>query len=372
MSDGTSTEGQSSSGNEKYVSQIDDLFALAWNEVYNPEEAAPASEDGASDSPAGAGEAGAATSSEGAPAGNGDAGAPADGALPTAGDQAGASDSSADTAAGENASADAGTGDGGNGTQPNPAGPSSEGLDPATVTPLFAPAREEAFKRMETSFRQSAIQDLQQEIDPEFLEVLQEVPVRLVGSEVPSLARNADPGAKIRLNDSAQAAQYQRDLSALLEREITSRAKQKADDTRPMATVIQESFLLFENNPDLIPGTKGFDRELATRFAEITNDYAVRVNGKVIGYQDINVQPLINSLRADIAKQRGASGATAAQQRAEQQRQAAAQQERDEGGKFQAPQGGVLSKAGNQGEAADDYSAFWSGVQMPNPGSLGI
>lgn len=224
---------------------------------------------------------------------------------------------------------------------------------------------------MDASFRQSATAELQEEIDPEFLDLLEEVPARLVNTQVPDLSKGAAEDAKIRLNSSAEAAQYQRDLKAIFDREITRRAQQKADDVRPMASVIQESFLLFENNPDMIPGVKGFDPELARRVMSIAETYAVKVGGKLIGFQNVQMQPLINTIRAELSKERGANGVTAQQQKAEAQRAAAEKQERDDAGKF-IPQAGVLSKAGNQGEAADDYSAFWgaSGVQMP--GSLGI
>ncbi|QYC53817.1 hypothetical protein SEA_EUGENEKRABS_47 [Microbacterium phage EugeneKrabs] len=368
MSDGANTEAQEPSGNEKYVSQIDDLFAVAWNEVYNPSEESAAGEGEGEGAAAGAGDQSGASQDQGAAAGSGAAAAPAGGALPTAGDQSVGGDESG---GGADKPASDGTAGGTDGAESNSAGIAAEGLDPVEAVALFAPAREEAFKRMDASFRQAAIQELQAEIDPQFIEVLQEVPVRLVGMEVPSLAKNAQPGDKIKLLDSAQVAQYQKDLSQILESEIRTKTQEKADSVRPMATVIQESFLLFENNPDLIPNTKGFDRELAARFTEIAKTYEVKVNGKVIGYQDINVQPLINSLRADLAKQRGASGVTQAQARAEQQRQAAAQQERNDAGQF-APQAGVQSKAGMSGEPAEGYDAFWAASGVPNPGALGI
>ncbi|AZV01811.1 hypothetical protein SEA_ARMAWEN_49 [Microbacterium phage ArMaWen] len=370
MSDGTNTEGQETAGNEKYVSQIDDLFAFAYNSVHNPEDTAKAGEGGTSDPAAGAGTEGAAASGEGAAAAAGDGAAQDAGALPTAGDQSGADAGAAgtDAAAG---TTDGGTGAGSDaGAESGSAGVATEGLESADAVALFAPARDKAFQQMDLSFRQAAISELQEEIEPEILEILQDVPARLAGQEVPSLARDAKPGDRIRLNDSRDAAQYQKDLSSIVEKMVKDRTTEKSNDARPMASVIQESFLLFENNPDLIPNTKGFDKELATRFVEIAAPYATKINGKTIGYA-VNVQPLINSLRADIAKQRGANGVTAAQQRAEQQRQAAAAQERDAEGKFQ-PQAGVLSKSGNQGEAADDYSAFWGASGVPMPGTLGI
>ncbi|QDF15960.1 hypothetical protein SEA_UNPHAZED_50 [Microbacterium phage Unphazed] len=371
MSDGTNTEGQETTGNEKYVSQIDDLFAFAYNSVHNPEDAAKAGEGGTSDSAAGAGAEGAATSGEGAAAATGDGTAQDAGAVSTtAGDQPGADGGAAATDAGTGkADGDPGAG-GDGGAESDSAGVATEGLESADAVALFAPARDKAFQQMDLSFRQAAIAELQEEIEPEVLEILQDVPARLAGQEVPSLARDAKPGDRIRLNDSRDAAQYQKDLSSIVEKMVKDRTAEKSNDARPMASVIQESFLLFENNPDLIPNTKGFDKELATRFVEIAAPYATKINGKTIGYA-VNVQPLINSLRADIAKQRGANGVTAAQQRAEQQRQAAAAQERDAEGKFQ-PQAGVLSKSGNQGEAADDYSAFWGASGVPMPGTLGI
>ena len=371
MSDGTSTEGQKPTGNEKYVSQIDDLFALAYNSVHNPEEPAKAGEGGDQGATAGEGAASGTADGEGAGAGEGDAAAQSAGAIPNADDLAAGKDGSGD---GSSATGVEGSVAGGQaaGDKSDAGAIAGEGLDPATVTPLFAPARQEAFKRMEQSFRTAAINELQDEVNPEFIDALGVQPGQLVGNELPSIRIGAPKEEKFKPLDRQQAKQYQDDLREMIESQVQARAQEKSEELRPMATVIQESFLLFENNPDLIKGTKGYDAELATRFAEIAQSYEVKVGGRVIGYQDINVQPLINSLRADLAKQRGANGANAANARAEQQRQAAAQQERDDAGKFQGPQGGILSKAGNSGEAADDYSAFWAASSVPNGGTLGI
>ncbi|WVX89589.1 hypothetical protein SEA_HITCHHIKER_52 [Microbacterium phage HitchHiker] len=368
MSDAGDTSNHNPTEDGKYVSQIDSLFAQAWNDVHNPEDAEGAGEGEDKGAATAAGDGGGALQGQAAGAGAGDGAAADAGAIPTAGDQPGANAGDAAADAGKPDAA-AGAADG---AESADAGAATEGLDPAVVTPLWAPAREEAFKRMENSFRQYAIQTLQEEINPEFIESLQAAPSELVGQEVLSISAGAAKDDKITLRTRAEAAEYQQDLNTIVQKEINGIAAERRDAARPMATVIQESFLLFENNPDLVPGTKGFDRELATRFAEIADTYGVKVNGSLIGYKDINTQQLVNTLRKSLEKERGANGVTAAQQRAEQQRQAAAAQERNDAGQFQGPQGGVLSKAGIQGDAADDYSAFWGASGVPMPGSLGI
>ncbi|QKY80407.1 hypothetical protein SEA_PABST_49 [Microbacterium phage Pabst] len=371
MSDAGDTTNAKPEGNERYVSQIDDLFAQAWNDVHNSQDGSDAGEGEDKGNAAAAGDGGGALQGEGAGAAAGAGTAEDVGALPTAGDQPGAESGGGEGDDGKSASADAAAG-ATDGDQSAAQGVAAEGLELSVVTPLWAPAREEAFKRMDQSFRQAAIQQLQEEINPEFITSLQSTPSELVGQEVLSIRAGAPADEKVVLRTRADAAEYLQDLNGIVQKEINGITAERRDAARPIATVIQESFLLFENNPDLIPGTKGYDHELASRFAEIASTYEVKINGKVIGYQDINVQPLINSLRKDLEKQRGANGVTAAQQRAEQQRQAAAAQERNTAGQFQGPQGGVLSKSGNQGDAAEDFSAFWSASGVQAPGTLGI
>jgi len=214
---------------------------------------------------------------------------------------------------------------------------------------------------MEESFKATALSEVRESIDEKFLDVLKTRPMLLVGEKVPNLKDRSQP--EILLRDSTEAKEYQETLAGLLQDEVDDLVAQKIDGVRPMMNVIQESILMFQNNQDLIPGTKQYDPELAKRFTDIAKSYELRVNDKLMGYQ-VNVQPLINSLRSDLIATRAVAGA---QQPAAPAAAAAAPQPRAQNGQFEAPQAGIPSKAGLSGEAGeDDYSTFWSAAGMPN------
>lgn len=165
------------------------------------------------------------------------------------------------------------------------------------------------------------------------------------------------------IRDGQQARDYIEGASKLIERGVEDLVGTKNRELQPLRSVIQESFLLFQNNPDIVEGSKTFDKELATRFASMAQSFAFIHNGQTIGYQG-NVQPMLNELRTNLAKERGASGERVnAAQRAEQQRQVAAQQQRQPNGQFQGqqPQAGIPSTQGMSADKGedDDYGAFW-------------
>jgi len=215
---------------------------------------------------------------------------------------------------------------------------------------------------MEASFKQSAIAELRESVDPRFLEVLQQRPLLLVGENVPNLKDRTKPD--IMLRDSNEAREYQETLSGLLDDEVNDLVAQKTEGVRPMMSVIQESVLMFQNNQDLVPNTKQYDPELAKRFTDIAKAYELRVNGKLYGYQ-VNVQPLINSLRSQIVTERTKNGAAPAP--AASAAPAGQQQPRNQQGQFEAPQAGISSKSAMSGEGGDDdFSVFWAAAGMPN------
>jgi hypothetical protein len=213
-------------------------------------------------------------------------------------------------------------------------------------------------ERMNASFKTSATAELREEIDPRFIQILETRPLLLVGENVPNLKDRSKPDMLIR--DSTEAREYIETLGGLLEDEVNSKVTAKAESVRPMMSVIQESVLMFQNNADLVPGTKQYDPELAKRFTDIAKSYELRVNGKLYGYQ-VNVQPLINSLRSDLAAARGAAGASPPPAAP------ATPQPRNQQGQFEPPQAGIASKSAMSGEGGDDdFSTFWAAVGMPN------
>ena len=136
-----------------------------------------------------------------------------------------------------------------------------------------------------------------------------------------------------------------------------------------MMETLHASVQMFQNNPDMIPGAKGFDRELVERFTELAKDYVLKVDDKIVGYT-IPVQPLITAARAQLTAQRAAAAATPpapAAPTAQQQR--AAEQQRNDAGQFtnpDAPQAGIPSQAGNSSDAVEDFSTLFGTIGLPN------
>lgn len=159
------------------------------------------------------------------------------------------------------------------------------------------------------------------------------------------------------LRDAQDARDWQDAIKHVLVAEVNSRVEKRADEVRHVFETVHESIDLFRNNPDLTPGTKQFDRELADKFVAFVSDYAIKSNGKTIGFS-VPVQPIINRLRAELAASRAAASAQATQPAAPAQptprQQQAAQQPRTPTGQFDSPQAGITSKAVQSAEGDDD------------------
>ena len=116
---------------------------------------------------------------------------------------------------------------------------------------------------------------------------------------------------------------------------------------------------LFKNNPDLIPGTKQFNRGLADSFTKLVKDYEVRNDaGKLIGYA-VPVQPLINSLRSQQKAVAPAAAPAAAKPVAPAAAPAAP---------AAAPQAGIRSNAGSAGggDSSSDFSTLFGTLGLPD------
>lgn len=188
---------------------------------------------------------------------------------------------------------------------------------------------------------------VQQEFS-KYFDVLRQPARTLVGKEVPSLSGD---GSMERLRDSADAKDWQESVKGILADMIQERVTARQEQLAPVFTTVHESIQLFQNNPDLIPRTAGFNRELADSFASAVSAYEVRQNGKLIGYT-VPVQPIINALRQQIvARQQTAPAAPAAPS---PQQQRAAEQPRTPTGQWDGPQAGLQSKAGSAGAGTDE------------------
>jgi len=312
---------------EQFVSHVDPLFADVWNAFNDPQEDPPATEgDPAADPPADGNE------------------------TPALTDEGTGGTAPPEPAPGEGAEPEPPP----PGQLPPPVVPVSggPGRSYAEVVPQFAEASRAIEERANNSFKTQATQELSEQMGPLWAEALKKHPRMLVGTEVPSLKKE---GMEL-IRDSADAAEWQEAAKQTIEAEVASRVADKQLSVKPMMSVLQESVLLFQNNQDLVPNTKEFDKELADRFTDFAESYELRINGKLYGYEG-NVQPLINKIRTQLATERGATGVKS-QQRQEQ----AAAQSRAEDGKFDAPQAGIPVKSGSSGEAGENMDDFWRGV----------
>lgn len=195
----------------------------------------------------------------------------------------------------------------------------------------------------------AAVEEVRKEF-PKYFEALQRHPRMLVGVEVPSLTGEGTE----RLRDSADATDWQEAVKALLSEEVRERSLKAAESDDTTLTTLHSSIELFQNNSDLVPGTKQFDKELADQFAKLVKPYEVRVDEKLIGF-NIPVQPLIDMVRGQLKESRAkAAQPPVAPAPAAQQTQAKPVAP----AKTPAPQKAVQTKAGTSSEA-EDFSALF-------------
>jgi len=153
------------------------------------------------------------------------------------------------------------------------------------------------------------------------------------------------------LRSSEDAKEWQEAVRSLLVQEIRTNAQTKIEESSDFLETVHASIDLFKNNPDLIPGAKGFNRGLADRFADMAKPYEVRVEGKLQGYS-IPVQPIIDSLRKQMAPPPAPATQTPAAAPSPPP-------------KAEPPQAGIPSKAGNSSEK-EDFSTLFGTIGLPN------
>lgn len=216
-------------------------------------------------------------------------------------------------------------------------------------------------EKLTEGFQATALAEVREEF-PKYFEAIETHPYRLTGAEVPAIGREGT----IRLNSTEEAREWQDAVKHELAAEVRDRASRQLDEQRGTLNTIHASVELFQKNTDLVPGTATFDTELANRFAKMAQPYELRVDGKLNGYS-IPVQPIIDSLRAQLQSERTAApvppaGAPAAPASTpgQQAPAAAASTPGDQ------PQAGIPSKAGNSGEQAEDFSTLFGTIGLPN------
>lgn len=192
-----------------------------------------------------------------------------------------------------------------------------------------------------------------------YFEAIEKHPRFLVGETVPSITGEGTE----TLRDSADAKEWQEAVKGVLVNEVRDRASRAMEENSEFLDTIHSSIELFQKNPELIPGTRGFDMDLADRLTTMLEPYELRHEGKLQGYS-IPVQPLVDSIRRELATARAA--APTPTPAAQPQRQ----QARDESsGRYKpedAPQAGISSKAGAASSDSDDWQSALFGT-LGNP-----
>lgn len=190
-----------------------------------------------------------------------------------------------------------------------------------------------------------------------YFAALEKHPRLLVGTQVPAIGREGME----TLKDTADAREWQEAVKSILGEEVVSRASVKLDENRDFLTTVHASIDLFKNNVDLIPGTKGFDKDLADRFATFAKPYELRVDGKLQGYS-VPVQPIIDQLREQVVKERAQAPAASSPAAGAPAASAAGASTPPA---VDPPQAGVQSKAGS-GDSKEDFSTLWGTIGLPD------
>lgn len=180
-----------------------------------------------------------------------------------------------------------------------------------------------------------------------YFDALAKHPRLLVGTDVPAIGKEGNE----RLTTTADARDWQEAVKSILADEISERTDKSIEANKGFLDTIHASIQLFQNNPDLVPGGAKFDVDLANKFAEMAKPYELRVEGKLQGYA-IPVQPLVDSLRAQVAASRAAAPAAPAGTP-------------PAATPVDGPQAGIPSKAGTSTEV-EDFSTFFGTLGLPN------
>jgi hypothetical protein len=198
---------------------------------------------------------------------------------------------------------------------------------------------------------------MQAEVEKEhagYYAALAQHPRALVGRTVPSVTGTGDEV----LRDANDAKEWQEAVTHLLAEEVKDRVGRKMEESRDFLATVHESISLFQQNPDLIPGTTGFDKELADRFASLVQPYELRVEGKLQGYS-IPTQPIVAKIREQLVRERAATPAAPAASATAPPANAGAAAPAADAKPEDQPQAGIAGKAGGA-PAGEDFSTLFA------------
>lgn len=210
-------------------------------------------------------------------------------------------------------------------------------------------------EKVTSSYQEAALAEVRTEHE-QYFTALEKHPRLLVGQQVPAIGKEGME----TIQSTEDAREWQDAVKSLLVEEVKERALTQLEENSGYLATLHSSIEIFQKNPDMIPGTKGFDVDLANRFATMLKPYELRGEDKKLNGYSIPVQPIIENLRTQIQAERTASPVAAAPSAtpAAKAKPAAAPAE--------PPQAGLSSKAGNSGEGAEDYSTLWGTLGLPN------
>lgn len=207
-------------------------------------------------------------------------------------------------------------------------------------------------QRTTQAYQQAALDEVREE-HAQYFTALEQHPRLLVGTTVPAIGKEGTE----TLRDAADAKDWQDAVKSLLVAEVRDRASKALEENGDFLSLIHSSIELFQNNADLVPGTKEFDVELANRFATMATPYELRTDGKLQGYS-IPVQPIIESLRAALVKERTAAPVPPAAT-------GPAGGTGTTGKPVDPPQAGITSKTGSSADV-EDFSTLFGTIGLPN------
>lgn len=200
-----------------------------------------------------------------------------------------------------------------------------------------ADALEERFLQ---SYQQVALDQMQADYG-QYIERLSRHPMELVGQELPAI--DGTDGTLI-FGTVQEARDWQDAVKTILRREVQLHVQQQQEEYSDVRETLHSSIQLFRDNPDLIPGSQGFNKELADEVAKMARPYALKMDGKLTGYS-IPIQGIVDQVRGNLKAR--AAAAPAAPPPAPAKR------------KTSPPQGGLPSRAASDSGGDEDFSPMW-------------
>lgn len=226
--------------------------------------------------------------------------------------------------------------------------PAVVGADDKVLVQQIGELSEKLEERFEASFRQQAVEQAQQDY-PHYIEKLNMHPLELVGKELPAIDGSDET---ITPRTAEEVREWQEAVKVILGRELEASVAEKQAESAEVLDVVHSSIELLRDNPDIVPGSKSYNKELAKRFIKLAEPYALKMNDKLTGFS-IPMQGLLNQVRAQVQAETkaGAAGGTPPAKKAAPAAK---------------PQAGIPSAAGTSGDAAEDYSAMWGALGIKN------